>query len=104
MQQALRGATAHGRSARELTQPHRRTLMMRVLGTLVLSAATLLAPPAPVSAQGRQETLIVIVESGPNPWASPGWAPTRPRTQRGCNSQTARGPSAGNRCPAVRRW
>src|SRR5438093_13109510 len=66
MQQALRGATAHGRSARELTQPHRRTLMMRVLGTLVLSAATLLAPAAAVSAQRRQETLIVIVESGAN--------------------------------------
>src|SRR5437867_571249 len=85
MQQALRGATAHGRSARELTQPHRRTLMMRVLGTLVLSAATLLAPAAPVSAQGRQETLIVIVESGPNSMDIHGVGANRPAYQASWN-------------------
>src|SRR5947209_1385836 len=85
MQQALRGATAHGRSARELAQPHRRTLMMRVLGTLVLSAATLLAPAAPVSAQGRQETLIVIVESGPNSMDIHGVGANRPAYQASWN-------------------
>src|SRR2546427_11885437 len=85
MQQALRGATAHGRSARELTQPHRRTLMMRVLGTLVLSAATLLAPAAPVSAQNRNETLIVVVESGPNSMDIHGVGANRPAYQASWN-------------------
>src|SRR5256886_6254813 len=82
---ALRGATAHGRSAGELTQPHRRTLMMRVLGTLVLIAATLLAPAAPVSAQGRQETLLVIVESGPNSMDIHGVGANRPAYQASWN-------------------
>ncbi len=59
--------------------------MMRVLGTLVLSAATLLAPAAPVSAQGRQETLIVIVESGPNSMDIHGVGANRPAYQASWN-------------------
>src|SRR5438477_7032549 len=85
MQQALRGATAHGRSARELTQPHRSTLMMRVLGTLVLSAATLVAAMESASAQGRNETLIVVVESGPNSMDIHGVGANRPAYQASWN-------------------
>src|SRR2546428_9589371 len=82
---ALRGATAHGRSAREPTQPHRRTLMMRVLSTLILIASTLLAPAAPARAQSRQETLIVIVESGPNSMDIHGVGANRPAYQASWN-------------------
>src|SRR2546425_1414046 len=59
--------------------------MMRVLGTLVLIAATLLAPAAPVSAQGRQETLLVIVESGPNSMDIHGVGANRPAYQASWN-------------------
>ncbi len=59
--------------------------MRRVLSTLIVTALMLLAPAVPASTQGRQETLIVIVESGPNSMDIHGVGANRPAYQASWN-------------------
>src|SRR5262245_9270693 len=81
---------AHDAAAKHLTQDrlhqlHRRNVMNRVHGMLAAMLLALSAPAGPADAQGRTETLIVVVESGPNSMDIHGVGANRPAYQASWN-------------------